>query len=223
LAADPLVTGAAAAEGVLGVGLRTLEVRWINPGPVPPVLVDRLGPFRDPIERRADRYLIDPWTPEFGVKIRGAVELDVKAFRGSRGRLRVPGGGGRLEEWEKWTFPLGETSPEKDGERWVTIEKTRRRRAFELTADGLAERSMLDEALQGCTFELTEVVGEGRVWWTVGFEASSAPDTLELSLRACVDRLLEDPLPDNIELPSTASMSYTRWLGRRGPRLPWNP
>jgi hypothetical protein len=197
---------------LLGGGSRSLEVRWIRRGPLPPALIDRFGPFRDPIEVRSDRYLVDPSTAEFGVKIRGGVQLDVKAYRGSQGRLRVPGGGGALEAWEKWSLPLRAADPEKDAGGWVTLDKTRRRRAFELTAHGLVERSVLDEVEPGCTFELTEFVGGGEVWWTLGLEASGAAGTLELSLRACADRLLDRPLPDRITLPLEASMSYTRWL-----------
>ncbi len=199
-------------SGLLGGGSRSLEVRWIHRGRLPPSVIDRFGPFRDPIELRSDRYLVDPWTPELGVKIRGAVQLDLKAYRGSPGRLSVHGGGGPLEVWEKWTFPLGETSPDENAEGWVTLDKTRRRRAFELTADGIRERSVLGAVEPGCTFELTEVVGEGQVWWTLGFEASGASETLELSLRACADLLLDRPLPDRVKLSSNASMSYTRWL-----------
>jgi len=201
--------------GQAGWGSRSVEVRWIRRGPLPPVLIDRFGPFRDPIEQRADRYLVDRWTPGFGVKIRDAVQLDLKAYRGSAGYLRVPGGGGPLEVWEKWTFPLGEMSPERETEGWLALDKTRRKRAFELTPQGLVERSVLEEGGSRCTFELTEVVGEGALWWTLGFEASGAAETLEPSLRACVGLLLERPLPDGIKLPSKASMSYTRWLGQR--------
>lgn len=196
----------------LAGGSRSLEVRWIRRGPLPPALIDRFGPFRDPIERRPDRYLVDPWTAEFGVKIRGGVQLDLKAYRGSPGRLRVPGGSGRLEVWEKWSLPLRATDPEGDAGGWITIDKTRRRRAFGLTADGLVERSVLDEVGSGCTFELTEVVGAGQVWWTLGLEASGPAETRELSLRACADLLLDRPLPDRIRLSAKASMSYTRWL-----------
>jgi len=196
----------------LAGGSRSLEVRWILRGPLPMSLIDRFGPFRDPIERRPDRYLVDPWTAEFGVKIRGGVQLDLKAYRGSPGRLRVPGGSGRLEIWEKWSLPLRATDPEQDAGGWITIDKTRRRRAFELTADGLVERSVLDEVEAGCTFELTEFVGGGWVWWTLGLEASGAAEARELSLRACADLFLDRPLPDGIKLSAKASMSYTRWL-----------
>jgi hypothetical protein len=154
-------------------------VRWIRRGPLPPVLIERFGPFRDPIEQRADRYLVDRWTPGLGVKIRDAVQLDLKAYRGSAGYLRVPGGCGPLEVWEKWTFPLGEMSPEKETESWLALDKRRRKRAFELTAQGLVERSVREEGGPRCMFELTEVVGGGDLWWTLGFEASGAAETLE--------------------------------------------
>ena len=203
-------------QGFLDSGSRSLEVRWIRRGPLPPALIDRFGPFRVPIEVRSDRYLVDPSTEEFSVKVRGGVQLDVKAYRGSQGRLRVPGGGGALEVWEKWSLPLRAADPEKDAGGWITLDKTRRRRPFELTAHGLVERSVLDEVEPGCTFELTEFVGRGEVWWTLGFEASGAAGTLELSLRACADLLLDRPLPDRITLPLDASMSYTRWLPMLG-------
>lgn len=199
-------------QGFFDGGSRSLEVRWIRRGPLPPALIERFGPFRDPIEVRSDRYLVDPSVAEFGVKIRGGIQLDVKAYRGSRGRLPVPGGAGVLEVWEKWSLPLHATDPERDAGGWITLDKTRRRRAFELTADGLVERSVLDEVEAGCTFELTGFVGGGEVWWTLGLEASGAAGTLELSLQACADLLLDRPLPDRITLPLDASMSYTRWL-----------
>ena len=65
---------------------RTLEVRWIHPGRIPEAIIGWLGPFTDQIERREDRYLVDPSCPDLGVKIKGAVQLDLKAFRGSPGR-----------------------------------------------------------------------------------------------------------------------------------------
>jgi len=196
-------------------GVRSLEVRWIAEGPVPGVLIDHLGPFPIPIEHRADRYLVDPGTPELGVKIRDGIELDLKAYRGSPGQLNVEGGEGTLEGWEKLTFPMGEVAPEPDDDGWVMLSKTRRRRTFELTPAGLVERMVAEEVDPGCTVELTEVAdGDGEVWWTLAFEATGSPAELEGCLRACVALLLDRPLPDGIALPPETSMSYTRWLDR---------
>ena len=68
-------------------GSISLEVRWILPGPLPHAMIDWIGPFADEVEDREDRYLVNPSCDDLGVKIRGAVQLDLKAFRGSPGRL----------------------------------------------------------------------------------------------------------------------------------------
>jgi hypothetical protein len=162
-----------------------------------------------------DRYLVDPRTPELGVKIRGALQLDLKIYRGSPGRLRVPVGGGPLEMWEKWTFPLGESSLEEDARGWVTLRKARRRRTFALTGTSLAERPVGEAGVPGCTLELSDVEVGADTWWTLAFEASGPPETLAHDLRTCAGMLLDSQLPEGITLPPRTSMSYTRWLGQR--------
>src|SRR4026208_1799180 len=90
-----------------GRGAMSLEVRWILPGQVPTAMIEWLGPLSDPIERREDRYLVNPSNEELGVKIKGGVLLDLKALRGSPGTLALPHAGrGHLEVWEKWSFPV---------------------------------------------------------------------------------------------------------------------
>ena len=85
----------------------TLEVRWICRGGVPPGLLDYLGPFREAAEVREDRYLVDPWFPLLGVKIRGGASLDIKVSQGSAGEVHLANAAsGRLEHWTKWTFPI---------------------------------------------------------------------------------------------------------------------
>ena len=206
---------ASVVDALPGGGSRSLEVRWIRRGAVPQALVGRFGPFREPIERREDRYLVDPRAPDLGVKIRGSVQLDLKAYRGSPGRLRLPGGGGALELWEKWTFPLAATSPEAGAAGWVVLGKSRRRRAFELTGAGLVERKVSTTFEAGCAVELTEVDSGGGVWWTLAFEATGPPEMLEPSIMACAARLLDRPLPGGTVLTSRTSMSYARWLSQR--------
>jgi hypothetical protein len=188
-------------------------VRWIFRGPLPAALIEGLGPFDDPIERRTDSYLLNPGNPEIGVKIRDGVQLDLKTDRGSPGLLRVPGGEGTLERREKWTLPLRDVTPEPDADGWVVLRKTRRRRTFELTTSGLVERRLLEEVESGCTVELTEVDRDGDISWTLAFEATGSPQMMDPCLRACAGMLLDRPLPGGIELTQEASMSYTRWLG----------
>jgi hypothetical protein len=78
-------------------GSTSLELRWIEFGAIPEAIFEWLGPFREWIEQREDRYLVDPCVRDLGVKIKGGIELDLKAPRGTLGHLSVPGGGrGRL-------------------------------------------------------------------------------------------------------------------------------
>jgi hypothetical protein len=194
--------------------LTTLEVRWIHPGRVPTDVAEALGPFADRIELREDRYLVDPWSPQLGVKIRAAVELDVKAYRGSPGDLLVRrGGGGRLELWEKWTFPLEPAAmPPPESAAWLSVRKIRRRRSFRVVDGFVVERPLTELDLPGCSIELTDVTVDETDWWTLGLEASGDPETRDRDLQAIVESLLEVPLPDGT-LDPAASMSYAQWLG----------
>jgi hypothetical protein len=196
---------------------RTLEVRWIHPGPVPETMIGWLGPFADQIERREDRYLVDPPCIELGVKIKGAMQLDLKAFRGSPGELAVPGGGrGRLEVWEKWTFPLdGHAHPPADASGWLALRKLRRRRSFGLVDGRAVERPVSEAALPGCAVELTEVAVGEEMWWSLGIEAGGGSETLREALDATAASVFQGPSPDGIQLDLRDSMSYARWLGTR--------
>jgi hypothetical protein len=196
---------------------RTLEVRWIHPGRVPEAMIGWLGPFADQIERREDRYLVDPSCPDLGVKIKGGVQLDLKAFRGSSGELAVPGGGrGRLEIWEKWTFPLDEHAhPPADSSAWLTLRKLRRRRSFRLVDERAVERPVSEADLPGCTVELTEVAIGEETWWSLGIEAGGRSETLDAALHTTAASLFQGPSPEGIQLDLRDSMSYARWLGTR--------
>jgi hypothetical protein len=196
-------------------GSISLEVRWIRPGPLPHALIDWVGPFADEVEDREDRYLVNPSCDDLGVKIRGAVQLDLKAFRGSLGTLRIPGGGrGRLETWEKWSFPLDAgAGPPADGSSWLAVQKVRRRRSFRSVEGRVVERAMSEAGLPGCSVELTEVaIGDERSW-SLGFEVHGASERLEATLHATVGWLVQGPPPDGIPLELEDSMSYPRWLG----------
>jgi hypothetical protein len=215
---EPGGTGRDASAHAEG-GVVSLEVRWIHLGRLPAVLAERLGPFREALEVREDCYLTDPALPNLSVKIRGGAEFDVKVFRHSPGRLSLPGGTrGRLEMWEKWSFPLaGGPWRLPDGASWTRVEKVRRRRSFALADGVLAERPLAEAALPGCSLELTEVAIAGDVWWTLGLEAVGPLDTLHRDLQATATTLIDARLSTRFELDSRASMSYHERL-RAGTR-----
>jgi hypothetical protein len=200
--------------------LTTLEVRWIHPGGLPPLLTERLEPFTEGIEVREDCYLTDPVLPNLSVKLRGAVQLDVKAFRHSPGRLSLPGGArGRLELWEKWSFPLAAT-PEAlfESTSWTRVQKARRRRSFSLADGALVERPLAEADSPGCSIELTEVTIDGAVSWTLGLEAVGPLEIVRRNLQATAMTLIDEPLSARFGLHSRASMSYQQRLRTGDPR-----
>jgi hypothetical protein len=210
----PQGLGAVRALRMPGVASTTLEVRWIHRGPVPEEVIAWLGPFDAWVWQRQDRYLVDPPVPDLGVKIKDGVQLDLKGFRGSLGRLMIPGTGrGRLELWEKWSFPLHASAlPPADAPAWLALDKTRRRRSFRIGAEGVVERPVEQAELPGCSVELTEVAIGERRWWTLALEANGDRETLETNLQATVARLFRGPSPDPKLLDLRHSMSYARWL-----------
>jgi hypothetical protein len=196
--------------------MTSLEVRWIRPGLIPDDMIERLGPFTEEFERREDRYLVDPWLPLLSVKIRGDIQLDLKAYRGSPGELNVDGlGRGFMEMWEKWAFPLAAGAlPSHDASRWVVVRKVRRRRSFALVDGRVEERSLSDAELPGCLVEVTEATIDDEAWWTLCIEATGSDADLDRKLLATAVSLLPDEgLPKELQFEARDSMSYVRWLG----------
>ena len=151
-------------------GVRSLEVRWIFPGQLETAVAGWFGRFPALVESREDSYLLDPQLPGLSVKVRGGGALEVKAYRGSPGLLEVPGRArGRLEFWQKWSFPF--SLPRQDGggaAGWRTVRKRRRISRFS-PADGriVAPSPGLGGGLR-CEVELTEVHASDQHWWTRG-------------------------------------------------------
>ncbi|MGZ8581378.1 MAG: hypothetical protein ACXWW9_08865 [Actinomycetota bacterium] len=198
-------------------GSMSLEVRWIRHGRIPQAMVAWTVPFAAWVERREDRYLVDPTAPDLGVKVKGGTELDLKAFRGDLGVLEVPGGGrGAIERWEKWRFPLSTVAlPPADGSSWVALWKTRHRRSFRLSGDELVERPVSEAELAGCSVELTEFTVGSDTWWTIALEAGGGSEDLEQTLRATAEAVFRGPRPSGLRFELEDSMSYPRWLASR--------
>jgi len=107
---------AAQPESLVTEGVRSLEVRWIFPGQLEAAVAGWFGRFPARMESREDTYLLDPLLRGLSVKIRGGGALEVKAYHGSPGILDVEGRArGRLESWQKWSFPCGPLSQVSGG------------------------------------------------------------------------------------------------------------
>ena len=88
-------------------GPPSLEVRWIFPGQLEPAVAGWLERFPAESQSREDTYLVDPQLRGLSVKVRGGVALEVKVYCGSPGILNLAGRArGRMESWQKWSFPV---------------------------------------------------------------------------------------------------------------------
>jgi hypothetical protein len=198
-------------------GVRSLEVRWILPGHLAGAVARWFGRFPAETKALADSYLLDPHLPGLSVKVRGGRALEVKVYRGSPGLLKVAGRArGRLESWQKWSFPHGPPSQGPGSPAgWRLVSKRRRISQFSLAGGRAQARvpGLGDEPR--CTVELTEVRTSGEAWWTLGFEATGPADVLRSELDAAAALVFAQALPGGMELGMDDSRSYAQWLLQR--------
>ena len=102
-------------ESPVTEAVHSLEVRWILPGQLETAVAGWFGRLPAGTESREDTYLLDPRLRGLSVKVRGGGALEVKVYRGSPGILQVAGrASGRLESWQKWSFPASTTGLDLD-------------------------------------------------------------------------------------------------------------
>ena len=196
-------------------GVRSLEVRWILRGELTGALAGWFGRFPAETTALKDAHLLDPYLPGLSVKVRREGRaLEVKMYRGSPGLLEVAGRArGRVESWQKWSFPHGPPSPGSgDPAGWRLVSKRRRISRF-TQATGMRVPQQGDQPR--CAVELTEVDLRGEHWWTLGFEATGPADALRRELDAAAARVFADALPSGVELDIDDSQSYVQWLCRQ--------
>jgi hypothetical protein len=193
-------------------GVRSLEVRWLLPGQLEAAVARWFARFPVGVESREDSYLADPQLGGLSVKLRQGRALEVKVYRGSSGILEVAGRArGRLESWEKWSFPchlLGRGSVGPPG--WRPVHKLIRRFALAGQQSRTRARRLGEEP--GCEVELTEVGVRSHAWWTLGFEATGPASLLRGELEATAALVFAEALPGGVELGIDDSRSYAQWL-----------
>jgi hypothetical protein len=197
--------------------VRSLEVRWIFPGQLETAVAGWFGRFPLRMESRQDTYLLDPQLRGLSVKIRGGGALEVKAYRGSPGILQVPGRArGRLESWQKWSFPVSPPSPDGGAPAGCRLVRKRRRiSGFALASGQIVARGPGPGGEPRCEVELTEVRTRSQRWWTLGFEATGPASLLRSTLEATAALVFAQPLPGGMEPGPDESRSYAQWLGQR--------
>ena len=196
-------------------GVRSLEVRWIFPGRLEAAVAEWFGRFPARVESREDTYLLDPPLPGLSVKVRAGGALEVKVYRGSLGILEVARRArGRMEAWQKWSFPFSLFSPGSGNPPgWTPVAKRRRISRFSSAGRHIvAPTARLGQPR--CEVELTEVHTSGLHWWTLGFEATGPDDLLRSELQATAALVFAHAMP-SMEPGPDQSRSYAQWLGQR--------
>ena len=198
-------------------GVRSLEVRWIFPGRLEIAVAGWFGRFPARMESREDTYLLDPQLRGLSVKVRGGVALEVKAYRGSPGILEVAGRArGRMESWQKWSFPVSPPSPDGGGPAgWWPVRKRRRISGFALASGRIVACGPGLRGEPRCEVELTEIHTRSQDWWTLGFEATGPASLLRSALEATAALVFAHALPGGVEPGPDESRSYAEWLCER--------
>jgi hypothetical protein len=202
-------------------GARSLEVRWIFPGRLETAVAGWFARFPAESESREDAYLLRPYLHGLSVKIRGGGALEVKVHRGSPGILDVAERAhGRMESWQKWSFPCGPLAPGgADPAGWRLVRKRRRIIRFSLASG----KNPVPVPVQvpgpgsepGCAVELTEVVVAGETWWSLGFEATGPAEEFRSELEAAAALMFAQAPPGGVEFGSDDSRSFAEWLRSR--------
>jgi hypothetical protein len=198
-------------------GVRSLEVRWIFPGQLTTAVTRWFGRFPAGTESREDTYLLDPPLPGLSVKVRGGGALEVKVFGGSPGMLAVAGRArGRMESWQKWSFPFRPLSRHSAGPAgWRPVRKRRRISRFSSAGGPMVALAAGLGDEPRCEVELTEVRTGSQDWWTLGFEATGPVDLLRSELQATAALVFTHPLPGGVQPGLAESSSYAQWLSLR--------
>ena len=204
-------------ESPVTEAVRSLEVRWIFPGQLEAAVAGWFGRFPARTESRRDTYLLDPQLRGLSVKVRGGGALEVKAYRGSPGILEVAGRArGRMESWQKWSFPCSPLRPGSAGPAgWRPVRKRRRISRFPPASGQLEARARELGQQPRCEVELTEVRTRDQDWWTLGFEATGPADLLRSELEATAAFVFAHALPGHMEFGPDEARSYAEWVGQR--------
>jgi hypothetical protein len=166
------------------------------------------------LQERTDWYAM-PVNPACGIKVREG-RLETKLRCAQYGLRDLGGIAGQLESWKKWSldFSSAEEPPsveELAGTGWLDVDKKRYLQRFDITAGQVVATST--RPVNGCEFELTELMVRNQRYFTVGFEAVGEFLELEQNLQLVAQHV---GVRGGLLMAFTqeTSCSYAEWLSR---------
>jgi hypothetical protein len=194
-------------------------VRWILPGRLEPAVAGWFGRFPAETAAREDTYLLGPDLGGLSVKIRAGTAFEVKVYQGSPGILDVAGRArGRIESWQKWSFPFNPPRQHGDLAGWTVIRKNRRVTWVALASGRAVAAAPGPAGGPMCAVELTEIRSGDQAWWSLRFEATGPAGLLRSALQSTAGQIFARALPGDVELGISDCQSYAQWLGRHRER-----
>jgi len=195
---------------------QSAEIRWFFKGNIPEKIslwfADLDGIFEKQ-ETRTDQYLLLKNTNSLGIKIReGKFEIKERHTR-ARKTLTTGNIEGDVEVWTKWSFDsdVGEQSLARSikGE-FIPVEKTRELQKYIFDSKGNISRGFDNYRSNGCNLELTKVILNNQLWWTLGLETYGKPEKQEKNLNTAFYFIFQSEFPGI--LTTLRSFGYPQWL-----------
>lgn len=180
--------------------LETWEKRWFGEGAIPLKMQqwsEELGFVMQPV--RSDLYLINKGGRNLGIKWREG-SLQIKELI----KKEEPD---QYEKYQKWSFDLSEKNMADKldkYEKWQTVTKKREMAKWSLNNEGFSRVEIDEEVEEGCEVELSALVINDHLWWTVAYEATGGKHILEKALNK-----FGPPVPEG-----ALCMGYAEWIDR---------
>ena len=178
--------------------LLTDELRWFYPGTTPEDIEiwfkqNCLTEGLQSPEERSDVYLYSPESDFMGIKLRQG-RLEVKWRKAELGILRFGDlAEGKAEKWGKWlccdsTEASFQPNQVLGKPSWISVQKVRYSQLYQVVPNSLPKPVSTQENIDnGCSVELTQLVIQENLWWSLAFEASgeetSLMDNLQITAR----------------------------------------
>lgn len=179
--------------------IESWEIRWFGEGSIPLKLQhwsEELGMIAQPV--RADHYFIHNGGKALGIKWReGSLQIKERIGKNEK----------RFENYQKWSFELADGNVKKDLEKhkkWSTISKKREMAKWAVKGKNFSRIEIGEEVESGVEIELSAVVINNNLWWTMAYEATGGQQVLEAAL--------EQFQPPHIN--NSLCMGYSEWILR---------